>query len=112
MQTPIVVGDQLYGCLDMGLVSCFDAKSGAIHYRERLGSGAEGFTSSPVSDGRNVYFASELGNVFVVPATTVFSVVATNALEETCMATPALSNGTLFYRTREHLVCVGRTGGK
>jgi outer membrane protein assembly factor BamB len=112
MQTPIVVGNQLYACFDMGLLTCFDAKTGAIRYSERLGSGAEGFSSSPVSDGRNLYFASELGNVFVVPAIATFSVVATNALEETCMATPALSNGTLFYRTREHLVCVGLTAVK
>jgi outer membrane protein assembly factor BamB len=58
MQTPIVVGDQLYACLDMGVLTCFDAKTGATRYRERLGSGAEGFTSSPVSDGRNLYFSS------------------------------------------------------
>jgi outer membrane protein assembly factor BamB len=112
MQTPIVVGNQLYACLDMGVLSCFDAKTGAICYSERLSNGAEGFTSSPVSDGRNLYFASELGNVFIVPAKTTFSVLATNALEETCMATPALSNGTLFYRTREHLVAIGQTAVK
>jgi hypothetical protein len=48
-----------------------------------------------------------LGNVFVVPAAEKFSVVATNKLEETCLATPAISDGTLFFRTREKLVAVG-----
>jgi outer membrane protein assembly factor BamB len=108
MQTPLVVGDQLYACFDIGVLTCFDAKTGAIRHRECLGKGAEGFTSSPVSDGRDLFFASELGNVFVVPATATFSVLVTNALEETCMATPALSNGTVFYRTREHIVAIGQ----
>jgi hypothetical protein len=107
MQTPILVGDSLYGCLDNGVLTSFDAKSGVIHYSERLGSGSEGFTSSPVSDGRHLYFASEVGNVYVVPSQTAFSIAATNQLNETCMATPALSEGILFYRTREHLVAIG-----
>jgi outer membrane protein assembly factor BamB len=112
MQTLIVVGDHVYACADIGLLTRFDATTGAIVYSERLSKGAEGFTSSPVSDGKHLYFASELGNVSVVPATDKFSVVGTNALEETCMAPPALSNGTIFYRTREHLVAVGQPNSK
>lgn len=107
MQTPIVVGDCVYGCLDNGVLVCFDAKTGTIHYNERIGSGGEGFTASPVSDGRNLYFSSEIGNVYVIPAAAKFSVLATNKLGETCMATPAISDDALFFRTREHLVAVG-----
>jgi outer membrane protein assembly factor BamB len=108
MQTPIVVGDQLYGCLDNGVLVCFNARDGTIHYSERIGSGGEGFTASPVSDGRHLYFASELGNVYVVPTGEKFSVVATNKLGETFMSTPALTAGTLFFRTREQLIAIGR----
>jgi outer membrane protein assembly factor BamB len=108
MQTPIIAGENLFGCVDNGVLTCFDAKTGAIHYGERLGTGNQGFTASPVSDGRHLYFPSELGEVFVVPADTKFSVVATNKLGETCMATPALVDGTLFFRAREHLIAVGK----
>jgi outer membrane protein assembly factor BamB len=101
------VGDRVYGCLDNGVLTCFDARTGAIHYNERLGSGGEGFTASPVSDGRHLYFASELGNVHVVQATDKFLAVATNRLNETCMATPAISEGVLFLRTRNKLIAVG-----
>ena len=106
MQTPIVVGEHVYGCLDNGVLVCFNAKTGAIAYSERIGSGSEGFTASPVSDGRHLYFASEIGNVYVIPVGAKFSVLATNKLSETCMASPALNNGTLFFRTREHVVAV------
>jgi outer membrane protein assembly factor BamB len=106
MQTPIAVGEHVYGCLDNGVLVCFNTKTGAIAYSERIGSGAEGFTASPVSDGRHLYFASEIGNVYVIPTRATFSVVATNKLGDTCMASPALSEGMLFFRTREHLIAV------
>jgi len=107
MQTPLVLGDFLYGCTDAGGLTCFDARTGTIRYSERLGSGGQGFTASPVAAGGKLYFASEVGNVFVVVAGPKFSVLATNALGETCMATPAVSGGTLFFRTRHQLVALG-----
>jgi outer membrane protein assembly factor BamB len=107
MQTPIIVGDFLYGCVDSGIVTCFEAKSGTVRYSERLGNGSEGFTGSAVSDGRNLYFTSEVGNVYVVPANGSFSVAATNTLNETCLSTAAVSGGTLFYRTRHELLAIG-----
>jgi len=108
MQTPILVGNYLYGCVDNGVLTCFDAETGAIQYSERLSSSGQGFTASPVSDGKHLYFASETGNLFVVPVGPKFSVVATNSMEETCMATPAISEGGLLVRTRENLVCLRR----
>jgi outer membrane protein assembly factor BamB len=106
MQTPIVVRDLLFACNDLGIVTCFDAKTGAIHDSERLSPSGEGFTASPVSDGRHVYFTSELGNVFVLPAKEVFSTLATNTLGETCMATPAIHDGMILFRTRTRVVAI------
>jgi len=107
MQSPILVGDLLFACVDNGIVTCFDAKSGKIHYSERLGNGGEGFTASPVSDGRHVFFFSELGKVFVLPVAAKFSIAHTNDLGQTVMATPAISDGTLFIRTQEKLIAIG-----
>ena len=36
-----------------------------------------------------------------------FELVATSAMGEVCMATPAVSEGKLFLRTRGHLVAIG-----
>jgi outer membrane protein assembly factor BamB len=108
MQTPIVAGDLLFACNDGGVLTCFDAKSGAIHYSERLSQTGQGFTASPVSDGRHVYFASELGNVFVVDTSARFSTVAVNALGETCMATPAIHDGMILLRTRNRLIALSQ----
>jgi outer membrane protein assembly factor BamB len=107
LPSPIVVGDLLYSCSDNGVLTCFDARSGAIQYSERLNRGSAGFSASPVSDGKQLFFSSEQGDVCVVPAGPGFSITATNSLDEICMATPAISDGKLFFRTPEHLVCIG-----
>jgi outer membrane protein assembly factor BamB len=108
IQTPIVVGELLYACLDTGVLTCFDARTGTIRYSERLAGGSQGFSASPVSDGRHLYFASELGDVYVVPTGPEFSISATNTMGEVCMASPAISDGMLLFRTREHLVAIGK----
>lgn len=111
MQTPILVGDLLYSCTDSGILSCFDARTGAQHYSERLSMREQGFTASPVSDGRHLYFVSELGNVFVVPVEKEFRIAAQQPLPETCMATPAIADGALIFRTRSHVIALA-TGAK
>ncbi len=108
LQTPILVGPLIYGCLDNALLTCFDALTGAVHYSERLTADAtEGFTSSPVSDGRHLYFTSELGNVYLVPVGGKFAIAAKNTLGETCLSTPAIADGALLFRTRDKLIAVG-----
>lgn len=106
MQTPILVGDYLYSCTDNGVLTCFNAHTGEIQYSERLVQGGQGFTASPVSDGKHLFFASETGNVFVVPTGPHFSVKAQNSLSETCMASPAINDGTIYFRTRDHLIAL------
>ncbi|HAV64694.1 MAG TPA: pyrrolo-quinoline quinone, partial [Verrucomicrobiales bacterium] len=107
MQTPILVGDLLFGCVDHGVLTCFDARTGEIHFEERLRAGGDGFTASPVADGRHLFFPSEQGDIYVVPVSREFAIVSTNAMNETVMSSPALSSGRMFIRTRGHLVAVG-----
>jgi len=106
LATPIVVGDLVWGDLD-GIVTCFDAKTGEIQYSERIGGGGQGFTASPVAAGRKLYFSGEQGDVFVLEDTNQFKVLAANKLGGQCLSTPAISEGTIFFRTTEKLVAVG-----
>jgi hypothetical protein len=45
--------------------------------------------------------------VYVVKPGAAFTVLATNELDEICMATPAISADTIFFRTQGHMVAVG-----
>ena len=73
----------------------------------RLGAGSSGFTASPVAADGKVYFTSEEGEVYVLRAGEKFELLAKNALGEVTMATPTISEGRIFFRTKAHLVAVG-----
>ncbi|MGH7186042.1 MAG: PQQ-binding-like beta-propeller repeat protein, partial [Pseudomonadota bacterium] len=58
----ILAGDELFMVSDGGIASCYDAKTGAKHWDERLGGD---FYSSPVlADGR-IYFSNDTGKTTV-----------------------------------------------
>ena len=106
MQTPIVYGELLYVGRDNGVLTAFDARTGEQRYQTRLGDGATGFTSSPVAADGKLYFTSEEGDVIVVRAGPEYVELARNELGEIHMATPAISEGVLYFRTRGHLVAI------
>jgi len=108
MQTPIIYDKLLYCCRDNGVLTVFEAASGRQLYQQRLGGGNTGFTSSPVAGDGKVYFTSEEGEVFVIRAGRKFELMARNPLGEIHMATPAISEGVLFFRTQHHVVAIGR----
>jgi outer membrane protein assembly factor BamB len=107
MQTPIVYGDYLYVCRDNGVLSVYDSRTGARQYQQRLASGQTGFTASAVAANGKLYYTSEEGSVYVVKAGPAFELLGENALGEVAMATPAISEGVIYFRTRRHLVAIG-----
>jgi outer membrane protein assembly factor BamB len=104
MQTPILIGDRLFACSDRGALTCFDAHNGSILFSERFAG--NGFTASPVSDGRHLYITCEFGEVWVVKVGDTFEKVARNDLGDSCLATPAIADGTIFFRTRKSLMAM------
>jgi outer membrane protein assembly factor BamB len=106
MQTPVILGDLLYSCSDRGVLKVYDAKTGTLAYTQRLGEGTTGFSSSPVAVDGRLYFASEEGEVYVVKAGSTYELLGKNLLGEIAMATPAVSQGVLYYRTRGHVVAI------
>jgi outer membrane protein assembly factor BamB len=107
MQTPLVYGDYLYSCRDTGVLKCYRVKTGELIYEERLGTGGSGFTASPVAADDKLYFTSEQGEVYVVEPGPELKVLATNSLGETCMATPAIADDVIYFRTRRHVLAIG-----
>jgi outer membrane protein assembly factor BamB len=100
----VVVGDELYAVADSGVASCFDAKTGKVHWQERL----EGnYSASPIAVGSLIYFLSEDGIGTVVRAARTFEKLATNKLGERTLASYAVADGALFIRSAEHLYRVG-----
>jgi outer membrane protein assembly factor BamB len=108
IQTPLVYRGLLYSGTNAGVLKCYDAQTGARHYQQRLtASASAAFSASPVAGDGKVYCTGEEGDVVVVRAGSAFEVLARNQMGESCMATPAISKGTLYFRARSHLVAIG-----
>ena len=90
-----------------GVLQVFDAKTGERQYQQRVGEGTTAFTSSPVAADGKIYVASEEGDVFVIKAGPTFEQLARNPLGEISMATPAISEGVLYFRTGQSLIAIG-----
>jgi outer membrane protein assembly factor BamB len=107
IQTPLVYRGLFYSGTNAGVLKCYDAKTGARHYQQRLTTGTSAFSASPVAGDGKIYCTGEEGEVIVVSAGTTFEVLARNQLGESCLATPAISRGILFFRTRSHVMAFG-----
>jgi hypothetical protein len=48
----------------------------------------------------------------VIKAGAKFELLARNEMGEICMATPAISEGTLFFRTQGHVIAISEKPGR
>jgi hypothetical protein len=107
MPTPIVYGDIFYVVSNQGVLAAYNAVTGERLYQERLAGKGGAFTASPVAADGKLYFSSEDGDVMVVKAGAKYEFIGTNPMGEVMMATPAVSDGMLFVRTKDNLYAIG-----
>ncbi len=104
--TNLVYGDYLYNLRMNGNLSCFNALTGELIYKERIPE-AMGITASGVASNGKLYYSLEQGDVVVVKAGPEFELLSRNPMDDLIMASPAISEDMLFFRTQHYLVAVG-----
>ncbi len=105
MSSMLYVSSRLYLATEAGVAKCFQAATGAVLWRQRLGAK---FSASPIWADGKIYFLAENGKMTVVEDGPTFKIVAQNELGEKCCASPAISQGNLFIRTDKALYCIGK----
>jgi outer membrane protein assembly factor BamB len=100
--SPLYYRGRLYVVTNGGLASCFDAKTGKLLYRQRLGASGFFYASPLAAEGR-IYAASYNGMLVVFAAGDQCQVLARNNIGESIVATPALADGKLYVRTEGHI---------
>ncbi|HEX6737245.1 MAG TPA: PQQ-binding-like beta-propeller repeat protein, partial [Vicinamibacteria bacterium] len=105
--TPLYSANRVYMVTNGGIVTCLDATTGAVLFRDRLGAGGP-YYASPVLAGENVYFASGEGVVSVIRDAASFSPVAKSELGAPVFATPAVVDGVLYVRAGGQLLAFGK----
>jgi outer membrane protein assembly factor BamB len=104
----------VYAFTGQGIAFCWRASDGREIWRERLKGPV---SASPVLVGDNIYWANELGTLYVFKANPArFELVATNQVGSDSFPSPAICGGQIFLRVgdssggkrEEFLYCFGK----
>jgi outer membrane protein assembly factor BamB len=94
----------LYMITDTAMVSAFDLTAGQPHYHQVRLPKPYNIKASPVVANGKIYYATEEGDVIVARTGPSWEIVATNTLaDQSFIATPAVSGGDIYLRSRTHL---------
>jgi len=105
--SPVLHDNKLYFVTDSGMLSCLNARTGEVYYRQQRLPKPYSFKSSPVGASGKLYLATEDGDVVVVKMGEKYEVLATNTLaDQMFIATPAIAGGSLYLRGRDALYCI------
>jgi outer membrane protein assembly factor BamB len=102
--SPLLVGNELYVVSDAGIATCLDAKTGQVHWSERIPGN---YSASPVYADGKLWFQNETGVGTVLKPGKTFEKLAENNLGERTLASYAVTDGAFFIRTEKHLYRVG-----
>lgn len=98
--SPLVVGDDLYLVSDRGIASCVDAKTGEVHWQERIGGK---HSASPLFADGKIYIQAEEGETIVVRPGHEYDEIARNKLKGRTFASYAVLGSSLLIRTEKEL---------
>ena len=108
--TPVTDGTYLYVVNDRGIMWCLDLKTGKeVYGRQRLRPAT--YSGSPVLADGKIYVTNEDGMTVVVKAGPAFQVLAENDFDDYTLSSPAVSEGQIFFRTRNFLYAIGKRTG-
>jgi len=86
-----------------GILSAFDARTGAPHFQNRRLEEVPEVFSSPVAAAGRVYITGREGVTLVLRAGAAFELLTKNRLDDGFDASPALVDRQMFLRGRKYL---------
>ncbi|MBK5290685.1 MAG: PQQ-binding-like beta-propeller repeat protein [Acidobacteriia bacterium] len=97
---PVLYDGVFYMVKDGGIVTSLDPATGTLLKQGRSEKALGQYFASPVAADGKVFLLSEEGKLTVLKAAPQWEVISVNDLEEECYATPAVTGGGIFVRTR------------
>jgi outer membrane protein assembly factor BamB len=105
--SPLVYQGVVFLVRSGGIATTLDAQTGKVLKQARLTGALEDYYASPIGVDGKVYVASEHGKVVVLRAAGDWEILAINDFESDIYATPAVSEGKMYIRTRDALYAIG-----
>jgi outer membrane protein assembly factor BamB len=102
ISTPVIVNGLIYMVNEKGVLSCLDAKTGQLVWKEKL-QGNYNFNAAPVSIEGKIYLTTLDGLTTIFKADKKFEVLAENKLEGKFIARPVVSENSLIMRSDTHI---------
>jgi outer membrane protein assembly factor BamB len=96
LSTPVVKDGLIFMVSEKGSLSCLDAKTGEIIWKEKL---TGNYNGTPVWIGDNIYITSVNGLTTVIKADKKYQVVAENQLDGRFIARPVVFGNALIIRS-------------
>jgi outer membrane protein assembly factor BamB len=107
--SPLHYRGHVYLVKDGGMVSCFDAKTGAVAYQQERLNALGNYYASPVAADGRIIVASLDGKVTVFAAGGDAPKILHQAdFKERIAATPALAGNSVYIRTPTTLYAFGK----
>ncbi len=104
---PLAYQGVFYMVKDGGIVTSLDLATGRLLKEGRSRDALGEYYASPVAADSKVFLASADGKITVLKAAGQWQVLGVNDMGEQVHATPALSDGRLYVRTRSAVYCFG-----
>jgi len=104
---PLIYDGVFYMIRTGGIITSLQPSSGAILKQGRTHKAPGEYYASPVAADGKIFVASEEGKLSVLKAAAQWEVLAVNDLAEEIYATPAISGGRIYVRTRGAIYCFG-----
>jgi outer membrane protein assembly factor BamB len=103
VSSPVAGNGLLFVSTSAGIISCYDAKTGDLQWREEYD---KGFYASPVIAAGRVYVTDLNGTTFVFAAEREYKLLASNPLGEGAMGSFAFQGNRAYVRGNTHLYCL------
>ena len=104
MTSILVYDGLLYRLRWNGNLSCFDARTGEIIYKETVHPTS--FIACPVASDGKIYMVSENGDLYIARAGKSYEILKKIPLGEVSLVTPGITDGMLILRTASRLIAV------
>ena len=103
--------DQLYTLsVNNGILSCFDAKTGKVHYLKQKLEEMKGIYASPVGAAGRVYLVGRNGVTYVLKNSKEFEVLAVNTLDDGIDCSPTIVGDEMYLKGKKYLYCLKAAG--
>lgn len=102
---PLLYQDVYYMVKTGGIITSLDPATGKMLKQGRSPNALGEYYASPVAADGKVFLANTEGKITVLKAGAEWEVLSVNEMGDEISATPALSNGRIYVRTRSTMYC-------